>query len=389
MRILLALAIASVAACSFSGPPGGGAGSNGDADASPDAEIDGGTPDSGGSAAPWQEAEHQSRRALTIDNSGGELLAGFPVPVALALGPGAAEDGDGGGLRFVTESGTGLDHEVEVYDGSTGVGVVWVRVDIPADSGHRFWVYYDKEGARAPANRGAQVFAGFEGVYHFADSFNSGDKSDETANGRDLDDINNLDSTDAADSGPASFGDGVDLDATDTEFLATSVAHAEYLVGNEEALTFEAWLAADALDDAIDFTILDTEMGNRGVTLRVGIDSFVEASVMIDQSYELTGMTAVDDGEFHHVALVVDRGGGTAQLFVDGTMEDMAMGLPDENNNGGDGLHIGARTSPGMQDLFTGILDEVRIGPDRSADWIAATALATSLVSVGVEESRP
>lgn len=389
MRILLALAIASAAACSFSGPPGGGAGSNGDPDASPDAEIDGGAPDAGGGVAPWQEAEHQSRRALTIDNSGGELLPGFPVPVALALGPGAAEDGDGGGLRFVTESGTGLDHEVEVFDGATGVGVVWVRVDIPADSGHRFWVYYDKEGARAPANRGAQVFAGFEGVYHFADSFNSGDKSDETANGRDLDEINNLDSSDAADGGPARFGDGVDLDAAANEFLATSVAFDEYLVGNEEALAFEAWLAADALDDTTDFTILDTEMGNRGVTLRVGANSVVEASVMIDQSYELAGITAVDDGQFHHVALVVDRAGGTARLFVDGTMEDMEMGLPDEDSNGGDSLHIGARTNAGMRDFFTGILDEIRIGPDRPADWIAATALASALVSVGAEESRP
>jgi hypothetical protein len=91
---------------------------------------------------------------------------------------------------------------------------------------------------------------------------------------------------------------------------------------------------------------------------------------------------AVDDDAWHHAALIADLDSDTATLFVDGALADeQTLLLP---TPGGAAFHVGARR--GVTDYFTGLIDEVRIGPPRPADYFAAVFAGTALATVGAEE---
>jgi hypothetical protein len=80
--------------------------------------------------------------------------------------------------------------------------------------------------------------------------------------------------------------------------------------------------------------------------------------------------------------LIADLDANTATLFLDGALadeQDLLLPTP-----GGAAFHVGARR--GVTDHFSGRIDEVRIGPDRPADYFAAVFAGTALASVGAEE---
>ena len=91
------------------------------------------------------------------------------------------------------------------------------------------------------------------------------------------------------------------------------------------------------------------------------------------------GTKTIDDGFFHHVALVRDQVAGHARLYVDGTLEaDVALDAgasgalsnidPDADPVTIGGGWLGGTTSPDPNIEFTGVIDEVQ--------WWRNTALS-------------
>jgi hypothetical protein len=84
----------------------------------------------------------------------------------------------------------------------------------------------------------------------------------------------------------------------------------------------------------------------------------------------LSGTSAVDDGAFHHVALVRDMAAGKARLYVDGQLQNEQPLGPGSNGaitslDGEDdpvtigGGWLGGTTDPDANVAFTGVIDEV------------------------------
>jgi len=99
----------------------------------------------------------------------------------------------------------------------------------------------------------------------------------------------------------------------------------------------------------------------------------------------------VDDGLWHHLAVVIDRAANTQTLFLDGLQVASDTSVPSTGNSGGRTTQIGNNN---IGDGLEGQLDEFRIGPPRSGSWFRAgfelgnPDVATSLVTIGDEQTR-
>ncbi|MBN1674645.1 MAG: DUF2341 domain-containing protein, partial [Kiritimatiellae bacterium] len=145
---------------------------------------------------PWRSG-WSYRRALTIDADrvgGGADLADFPVLIGLtdadlkgASAGGRVSSASGYDIIFTTDDGqTQLDHELELYTGSTGELVAWVRVPVlSCEEDTTLYMYYGNPTVSASLEDAAGVWkADYEAVWHFAEE--SGDRYDSTANANTL-----------------------------------------------------------------------------------------------------------------------------------------------------------------------------------------------------------
>jgi hypothetical protein len=105
-----------------------------------------------------------------------------------------------------------------------------------------------------------------------------------------------------------------------------------------------------------------------------------------DNQDNLNGTRNVNDGAWHHVAIVLSS--GTKYLYVDGVKDVEAPygGTIDDTNKA---VRIGSNETYATRE-WLGQIDEVRIsGVARSAAWIAAehlTATSTTFVQIGADE---
>ena len=107
--------------------------------------------------------------------SGTTDLIDFPLLINLTnvelkdtLNSGHVAQSDGGDIRFTSADGiTQLDHELEVYDPTTGTLVAWVRVPVlDHDNDTVVYLYYGNSSAADQWNPAGVWDASFEGVWH-------------------------------------------------------------------------------------------------------------------------------------------------------------------------------------------------------------------------------
>ena len=104
------------------------------------------------------------------------------------------------------------------------------------------------------------------------------------------------------------------------------------------------------------------------------------------------GTKAIDDGFFHHVALVRDQVAGHARLYVDGTLEaDVALDAgasgalsnidPDADPVTIGGGWLGGKTNPDPDIEFTGVIDEVHWWRNTALSGDQIAAMCTDAVT--------
>jgi concanavalin A-like lectin/glucanase superfamily protein/Big-like domain-containing protein len=112
------------------------------------------------------------------------------------------------------------------------------------------------------------------------------------------------------------------------------------------------------------------------------------------------GTSIVDDGGFHHLALVRDQAAGHVRLYVDGTLEadlplsDGASGALSDIDGEADpvtigGGWLGGTTSPDSNIAFPGAIDEVHWYRSTALSGDQIAALCTSAVTPGSAASAP
>ncbi len=121
--------------------------------------------------------------------------------------------------------------------------------------------------------------------------------------------------------------------------------------------TVEAWVRPDEAPGAI---VSKRDPGSdNGWHLALDDGGFPFFHVSIGANPLLTADLAVNDGEWHHVALVYDSGSGQATFFLDG-QPDASAALPSPSGAAAADLKIGADAAS-VGDPFEGLIDDVRI----------------------------
>jgi hypothetical protein len=167
-------------------------------------------------------------------------------------------------------------------------------------------------------------------------------------------------------------------------------------VDEGERKTISTWFRASGAGNQ---TLLWKNSWCKGWFLRVqsdgrlegGMHSTVAGSTCGTPSSVTLATTGVDysDGQWHHVALVVDRASEVLRMYVDGALKQEGA-LPDDRV--GAGLNLAAGADWDGANVLEGYLDEIRVAARaESASLVAAqyASMTDALLDYGPTEQRP
>ncbi|MDD2666872.1 MAG: DUF2341 domain-containing protein [Methanocellales archaeon] len=145
----------------------------------------------------WYNPSWNYRKLITIDHTKVDNVAApsttyanFPVLINISSDSGLASkaQSDGDDILFTSSDGTTkLNHEIELYNSSTGELVAWVNVTLTKDSSDAtndtLYMYYGNSGASSQQNAAAVWNPNYKGVWHLDETGNgtSGEYKDSTS----------------------------------------------------------------------------------------------------------------------------------------------------------------------------------------------------------------
>jgi hypothetical protein len=319
-----------------------------------------------------QQNTFSSGLELTVPGySRGSTLTNFPLLITLSTNiPGFSysqfASPGGNDLRFTDPTGQILyPDEIDTWN-TNGTSSVWVLMPAIASTNScllAFWGCPALTNVPAGSTNGS-AWPGYWAVFHlrengfpYADSAGlhpatSGGAPTATASGM--------------------IGNGQIFNGT-SQYLAPA---GPISLGN--AFSLSAWVKLDPAAANIQ-TIWDNKLtgGNgNGVGLFVNTYNTTDGKLLLETGDGTSGLlastspNAVPAGGWHQVFAAVDRGAGTAQLYVDGANLTMTNSVATDLCNYA-AFDLGQFTNSAWH--FKGTLDEARIEPARSADWVWAT----------------
>ncbi|MCX6818171.1 MAG: DUF2341 domain-containing protein [Candidatus Aenigmarchaeota archaeon] len=123
-----------------------------------------------GSQADWYYASWSYRKNITINSSQvNGTHTNFPLLVRLASDSDLAADAqdDGDDILFTNSTGTKLDHEIELFNGTTGELVAWVRMPTLVNtSDTTLYMYYGNSSVGSQQNKYGVWDANYKDVWH-------------------------------------------------------------------------------------------------------------------------------------------------------------------------------------------------------------------------------
>lgn len=315
-------------------------------------------------------------------------LVDFPVMISLD-GPdlAAIAKPDGSDIAFTAGDGeTPLAHDVESY--RAGQLVAWVKLPTLLDVDTRLYLYYGNDD---PPDASPQDVwsASYLGVYHLQQDPGPGD-SDEmrdasnhhhgTASGA-------FETTDAV---AGQIGRGVHLH-DDNRFIEVGTTD----VG--DAFTVSTWLNVST-DESIQTLISNSGNGNQTDGWRFfvntsGQEDYVLRFETADGGGGDTAITPGDvvvPGMWHHVAAIVDKPMGRAEIYVDGMLANPSdLSIGNQFNSNSD-FEIGRMEN--NTNAFGGVLDEVELANvKRPVEWIQCSHVnqrtPAQFFAVGAQEA--
>lgn len=381
--------IALATACNFSGP--GAAPAEAGIDAAIDAAIDGPpTP----WLSPWMRRKSITLRASQIDTPGNGSLTDFPVLVSITdpqIGAGAALQ-TGQDIVFTAgDATTMLASEIESFSPQSNQLVAWVKVpSLSATADTTLYVYYGNPSA--PARTPAAVWtANYLAVWHLHQDpgqVGTGNIQDATSgnhSGTAAQMISN-------DSVPARIGRGLQFNGTNA-----FVDFGTMDFGNN--FTISMWVSfgggtsVKALMsnsgpgpdvDGVRIFVNTFNTQNRRITVETGNGNAGDIAETGDNAMPIDTLT--------HVAAVVNRTAGTAQIFVNGMSVATDTSIRNDFRTSSDFELARMEADNGIN--FPGILDEVRVaGTLRPPEWIRTSfnnqSQPGTFHTLGGEELRP
>jgi len=298
-----------------------------------------------------------SQMKISLSGYNGGLLTNLPVLVNLSTNlPGFSYNQfaspSGGDLRFTDAGGlTPVPFEIDEWN-TNGTSSVWVNVPSLSNSNNFIWAYWGNPLAtNLPASStNGGVWPGFDVVWHLKE--------------------NGFPYADSTLQAPA-------LNGTAPGLTTGIIGHGESFNGSSDflnagplnlggAFTLSAWIKLDPAENNIQ-TIWANKPGgwnSAGFALYINTYNttdgklFLETGDGVNGSDTLSATGVLMPGQWHYVVASVDKTGGTAQLYVDGTNVTASVAVdgafPDQTP-----VNFGRITNNVY--YFKGILDEARI----------------------------
>lgn len=305
-------------------------------------------------AAPFANG-YYFRKKITIDHTKvGSTLTDYPLlfsttdSVLKTTGNGGKITSSSGyDIRFETTGGTQLDHEVELWDGTTGAFVAHVRIpSLSATTDTELYIYYNNSSISSSEEHVTSVWSSdYKMVNHMATNPKNGDLSDSTSNANDLTPAGTFLSTslvagvvgNAVEFSGSHFVETINnIDVSGGNDRTISFWTKKSNTNNRNAVGYGGW----ATDQLLDILFYGGKIGGHFYTH----DSVTSGSA---PSYSAN--------TWYHVA--VTYGSGAFKIYINGTyIFSYSVTLNTVNSV----LRVGSGSYSAYND-YEGIIDEVRV----------------------------
>jgi len=326
----------------------------------------------------WWNSNWLNRKLITINSSQVETdLSNFPVLINITdtdLRDDAQDDGDD--IAFVLlDDSTKLNHEIEMFNDSTGQIYAWVNItSLSSSEDTKIWMYYNNSGCTNQENIHGVWDSNFIGVWHFEES--SGVAEDSTAN-----ELNGSFYGSLPDAKSSQIYLGQDFDGDNDYIEVTDPGSDSVLDFNYgDDITISVWVKPDTLPSygciLNKDPYMDMNYGLQNVVQQLNI--FYRDSADTYYPEYLTTENVLSIGTWSYATASYTFGtGSTAKIYIDGTERSASWNVGDGNDAplvSNNPLWFGADDigTPGSPDEeFDGIIDEVRISNIiRNSSWI-------------------
>jgi hypothetical protein len=329
----------------------------------------------------WWNSNWYNRKLITINSSQVVTdLINFPILINITdidLRDDAQDDGDD--IAFVlSDDSTKLNHEIELFNGSTGQLYAWVNItDLSGSEDTKIWMYYNNSGCTSQENIHGVWDSNFIGVWHFDES--SGLAEDSTSN-----ELNGSFNGNLPDAKSSQIYLGQDFDGANDYIEVTDPGTGSVLDFNYgDDITISVWIKPNALPsygcilNKDPYEDMNYGLQNVGQQLNI----FYRDSADTYYPEYLTTENVFSIGTWSYATATYTFGtGSTAKIYIDGN-ERLASWNAGNGNDaplvGNNPLWFGADDigTPGSPDEeFNGIIDEVRISNIiRNSSWITTS----------------
>jgi len=255
---------------------------------------------------------------------------------------------------FTDYYGNKLDHEIELFNGTIGRLVAWVKVPtLSSTTNQMLYMYYDNPSACNHENPHLVWDSNFLVVQHLNEK--SGTHYDSTLNDNDGNPYGNPNQDATGKIGGADYFDGVD-----------DYVELPQVFSNETQFTLEAWFYSDGTWPNPQYIVSqwsETYVNATYIDKGAHLNIYQNRSLQLLVNEARRGV-AVSVGAWYYVAGTFD--GDTAKVYLNGGAPlSFAANLtwPMER------MYIGDRSD--HQRKFHGVIDEVRVSDiPRSTEWI-------------------
>ncbi len=298
--------------------------------------------------------------------TGTETLINFPALVTFREGDGGFSYGqmghtNGWDLRFLNAEETEeLAYEIEQWN-RAGTSYVWVRIPRLSGTNTLIWAVWGDATVTEPpvySTNGTVWSEGFVTVHHFTPPVGGLYRDSGPRNFHGVNEGGRMAS--------GAIGVGLDLNGPTNNVNMTGVA------SSEQSFTFEMWVRTPSL--VLNRYLFDALNGRHLIAINyptVGTIAYYDGTWRY-----FPGAQGLNNGEWNHVVVVVDRDAGRSAVYLNG--EFVGTNTYNPRVLGGQ-ARIGSQYNAPATQHYDGQMDEFRISDRaRSADWIRANSQTQS-----------
>ncbi len=176
--------------------------------------------------------------------------------------------------------------------------------------------------------------------------------------------------------------------------FGTNRSAADLGINGSGAKTITGWIKTSASSSQMFFGWTPGNGGQAGQDLRLGLDASGHLRFEVSSGFALAGTTALNDGQWHMVGVVIEPGDRTptVQFYIDGILSaptssgDQAIATAATGLAPREEVVLGTGYPTGTQQNWNGSLDDVRVFPEALAKP-ALDALRNAMIAAPPEPS--